>query len=54
MLFLSAAAHSSASYMNHQHFMRPFLKRALAWAFAESKRRQVMRCAVDALATQKM
>ncbi len=29
--------------MNHQHFMRPFLKRALAWAFAESKRRQVKR-----------
>jgi len=40
--------------MNHQHFMRPFLKRALTWAFAESKRRQVMQCAVDALTTQKM
>jgi hypothetical protein len=29
--------------MNHQHFMRPFLRRALTWAFAEGKRRQV-RC----------
>jgi hypothetical protein len=27
--------------MNHQHFMRPFLRRALTWAFAEGKRRQV-------------
>ena len=26
--------------MNHQHFMRPFLVRALSWAFAENKRRQ--------------
>ncbi len=27
--------------MNHQHFMRPFLRRALTWAFAEGRRRKV-------------
>jgi hypothetical protein len=40
-IYLYSASNSGPRYMNHQHFMRPFLRRALTWAFAENKRRQV-------------
>ena len=44
-------SHLPVSYMNHQHFMRPFLKRALSWAFAERKRLQVLG-AIDCIKTR--